>query len=42
MAYFLSDESLDAVYGLADESSALGQVTKEALDVIESVLNEYG
>jgi hypothetical protein len=42
MAYFLSAESLDAVYELAEESSSLGQVTKEALDVIESVFNEYG
>jgi len=42
MANFLSAESLDAVYGLAEQSSALGQVTKEALDVIESILDEYG
>lgn len=42
MAYFLSAESLDAIYELAEESSTLGHVTKEALDVIESVFNEYG
>lgn len=42
MAYFLSEESLDAVYELAEESSTLAQMTKEALDVIESVINEYG
>jgi hypothetical protein len=41
MANFLSAECLDSVYGLAEESSAFGQVAKEALDVIESVLNEY-
>ena len=41
MADFLSVESLDAVYELAEESNALGQATKEALDVMESVLDEY-
>ena len=42
MANFLSVESLDAVYEVAEESNAFGQVTKEALDIIESVLEEYG
>jgi hypothetical protein len=37
----LSDDSLDAVYELAEDSSTLGLVTKEALDVIEAVLDEY-
>jgi len=42
MANLLSDDSLDAVYELAEDSSTLGQVTKEALHVIETVLDEYG
>ena len=42
MANFLSVESLDAVYELTEWSNALGQVTKEALDIIESVLDEFG
>jgi hypothetical protein len=42
MTDFLSAESLDAVHELAEGSSALGKVTKEALDVIGSVLDEFG
>ena len=42
MADCLSSDSLDAVYELAEDSSTLGQMIKEALDLIESVLDEYG